>query len=279
METITNSETLHSKKFTIKEGFEIDRIAETKRIVDLVPFANYTVGSSNLFIILKQCLGSKDDQKMLEIFKRLSKYETYPSQVPRRVKKASPAEPSVKRRTRALFYLQDPEGEKTFFYCKIRIDTSTIPGAGLGVFAEEKIPKGSKVLYVGKPVTGDYTETYSYEVLEYDEETGAIASLVSSDEEDGSEQSSESGSEESLSTSSEGEKKSEVMFYIDSSNEKTSNWTRTINCKSKEGDNNFSSSQFMDQIILKAERDVQVGEELFLFYGAEYVTSHLTGDN
>ena len=253
----------------------VDEIVETKRMVDQVPSATYSIKSTNLFVILKQCLGARDDEKMLDLFQRLSKYESFPSQTPHRVKKAPLAEPSVKRRVKALFYSQDSKGEKKFFYSKVRIDTSTIPGAGLGVFAEENIPAGSKVLYVGKPVTGDYIETYSYEVLEYDEETGAVESPEPSDS--SSDAGSETNSdEESSSSASSSEKKSNVLFFIDASNEKTSNWTRSINCKSKEGENNFSASQFMDQIVLKAERDIKEGEELFLFYGEEYVSCHLT---
>ena len=140
-----------------------------------------------------------------------------------------------------------PSGRTTFY--KMKIAPSTINGAGMGVFSVDFIPKGAKGVYRGvirNAKNADFL--YSWCVREFDPVTG------------------------------EGEK---ITHYIDASNPnpKVSNWTRYVNCGLTSNDNNFVCEQQYKKILYISERDIQIGEELFIDYGEEYRTNNLNIDD
>lgn len=122
---------------------------------------------------------------------------------------------------------------------------STIPGAGMGIFAVDPIPKGASIQYKGLK-KGEKTANhfYSWEVRTYDPETGK------SDDKD-------------------------VLYYIDASDVKYSNCTRTVNCGMTKSANNMDAIQRRGKFFYVALRNIKPGEELFVDYGEEYRTVNL----
>jgi FkbM family methyltransferase len=130
----------------------------------------------------------------------------------------------------------------------IKIKASNIPNAGKGAFAIQQIPKHTFVgIYLGKiQNTYDEGERYTY-----------------------------------TSINSKGETK-----YINAEDLETSNWTRYINCSTNYEDNNIISYScrhhtlykdhnnndisFDGCIMLFTERQINTGEELYLYYGEGY---------
>ncbi len=143
---------------------------------------------------------------------------------------------------KAKFYIPQ---EKKYRYLKIKLAPSTIPNAGLGVYAVDDIPKDAKALYKGvkKSMTrGNYI--YSWIIYEYDTVTGNSITL-------------------------------KEMYLIDATNKKYSNWTRYVNCGMKKKDNNMDSIQKFDKIYYFAKKNIPSGQELFIDYGTGYRRSNL----
>ena len=130
----------------------------------------------------------------------------------------------------------------------IQIKESNITNAGNGVFVTQKIPKHTFVgIYLGKiQNTYDKSERYTY-----------------------------------TSINSKGEK-----IYINAEDLETSNWTRYINCSINYEDNNlmsyscrhptiykdnnYNSISFDGCIMLFTKKEIDIGEELYLYYGEGY---------
>jgi len=138
----------------------------------------------------------------------------------------------------------------------VRIAPSSIPNAGMGVFATRDIKKG-EVLdeYVGKFLTPEqYAKKRSHKNYIWE-----------------------------LMTPSD-----EVIAYIDSGNKKYSNWTRFVNTPSKKSEANMiniqmnaTSEESKDKnkatynptgtaVFYCAKKDIKKGEELLIWYGEEY---------
>ena len=127
-----------------------------------------------------------------------------------------------------------------FMALRTLIKQSTIPGAGMGVYAVDKIPKGAEIRYTGvKKGENTANHYYSWEVKTYDPETGEP------DDED-------------------------VLYFIDASDIRYSNCTRTVNCGMTSKVNNMDAVQRFGKFYYIAMRDIKPGEELFVDYGEQY---------
>jgi len=138
---------------------------------------------------------------------------------------------------KAKFYIPD---ENKYKYIHLKIAPSTIPNAGMGVYAVDDIPKGASGLYRGikRPLRRG-NAYYSWIVYEYDMETGETIS-------------------------------NKEMFLLDATNKNTSNWTRYVNCGLKKRFNNMSCMQKFDKIYYYAIKNIKPGKELFIDYGKDY---------
>jgi len=135
--------------------------------------------------------------------------------------------------------------EKKYKYLRVKLAPSTIPNAGLGVYAVDEIPKDAKALYKGvkKSMTrGNYI--YSWIIYEYDTVSGNSTTM-------------------------------KELYLIDATNKKYSNWTRYVNCGMKKRDNNMDSIQKFDKIYYFAKKNIHPGQELFIDYGVGYRRSNL----
>jgi len=115
----------------------------------------------------------------------------------------------------------------------IQIKQSSI--AGLGCFATSKIPAGKTI--------GEYTGTIITE-----EESIRKRSAYMMTVQDGN----------------------KVLHVIDAANKKTSSWTRYINCCRHLGEQNAIFRQYKKKIYVRTMKDVEPGEEVLVFYGADY---------
>jgi SET domain-containing protein len=143
----------------------------------------------------------------------------------------------IDRIIKSKFYI--PSKDKYQIY-SLQIKKSTIPNAGLGVFANEFIPKGSACQYKGERKSLEKGNPYySWSIFEYNTIKGNPIS----------------GKE---------------LYLLDATNISKSNWTRYVNCGLKKNKNNLDSKQEFDQIYYYAIRDINPGEELFIDYGPGY---------
>lgn len=124
---------------------------------------------------------------------------------------------------------------------KMKIAPSTIPNAGMGVFAVDPIPKGAKGKYKGKIMDLNKGDPYySWIIYDYDPNTGVPYT------------------------------ENKELFLRDAHNPSQSNWTRYVNCGLKNKFNNMDIEQSFDHIYYFAKRDIKPGEELFVDYGPDY---------
>ena len=124
---------------------------------------------------------------------------------------------------------------------KLKIAPSTIPNAGMGVFALDKIPSGARGKYKGKVKALDKGDPYySWIIYDYDKNTGQPLP------------------------------ENKELFLRDAHNISQSNWTRFVNCGLKQKFNNMDIEQSFDHIYYFAKRDILPGEEIFVDYGPEY---------
>lgn len=128
---------------------------------------------------------------------------------------------------------------------RIEVRESLIPGAGMGAFALDVIPKGARVVYRGTRY-GNFNSCgdsrYSWVLYNYDDLTGKV------------------------NVGSDGRRIGSVIGYVDGS--RTGNWTRFVNCSRR--DDNLEVIQEYGTIFYRASREIQVGEELLIWYGQDY---------
>ena len=130
---------------------------------------------------------------------------------------------------------------KKYKYFKLLLAPSTIKGAGIGVFAVDKIPEGAKSIYKGIKKNEDNENLhYSWSVKEYNKKTGKA------------------------------DYGGEVLYYLDAFDIKESNWTRFVNCGKKSDDNNIDSEQIYNKIYYITLIDIEPKSELFIDYGDQY---------
>ncbi|CAF1016799.1 unnamed protein product [Adineta steineri] len=117
----------------------------------------------------------------------------------------------------------------------LKIMKSTIPGAGLGVFTMKEFSKNT---FFG-PYTGE-----RHRSTERANQSG-YAWTIEDDAGD-------------------------VYNYIDASDPHRSNWLRYVNCPIGQNDENLTAIQFNGEVYYRTLRDINAGEELFVYYGEEY---------
>ncbi|CAF0923232.1 unnamed protein product [Didymodactylos carnosus] len=61
-----------------------------------------------------------------------------------------------------------------------------------------------------------------------------------------------------------------VYNYVDANDPRRSNWLRYVNCPNKQENENLMAVQFNGELYYKTLRDIEAGEELFVYYGEEY---------
>ncbi|CAF4952303.1 unnamed protein product [Rotaria sp. Silwood1] len=116
----------------------------------------------------------------------------------------------------------------------IKISTSNIPTAGLGVFAIKEFPKNT---FFG-PYTGE-----RHRSTERANKSGYAWTIEDAE--------------------------GNVYNYIDASNPSHSNWLRYVNCPTRQVDENLIPVQFNGELYYQTSRDIKAGEELFVYYGEE----------
>jgi len=127
----------------------------------------------------------------------------------------------------------------------VTIGPSLIPHAGTGVIANELIPSGYCVQYLGRwvPVEKDPScdvSGYRWTVFRWDVATGEVLS------------------------------KRETAGFVDGVREAESNWPRFVNCSSSESSANIKQWQEWNKVFYGTSRDVQPGEELLAWYGPAF---------
>lgn len=137
---------------------------------------------------------------------------------------------------RAKFYM--PDG--TIRFLQVSVRPSGIKGAGMGAFCVDPIPKGAYTLYRGTMKNAEDADfAYSWVVLKYNVATGKT-----------------------------GDK---VLGYLDGSKkDRTTNFTRYVNCGQRSKDNNMACKQVFAQMRYIAVRDIQPLQEIFCDYGEGY---------
>lgn len=66
-------------------------------------------------------------------------------------------------------------------------------------------------------------------------------------------------------------RKDEVPYaYVDGRRRRKANWTRYVNCPRRKADANVDATQVGMRMVYFALRDIAAGEELLVWYGAEY---------
>jgi hypothetical protein len=222
-----------------------------------VPDVKYVIRARDLVKILSNSLDI-DLEKLASILNLMRDYENY-SLCRKPIECSQGSEIRAvkplfqKKETEGLFFIPKKKGRdwlnefvsKTlpgcYKYVRLTVAPSSIKGAGMGVFAVERIPKGAIGYYRGilkdEKCVNSY---YSWTVKQFDRKTGMI------------------------------EQPEEDVFYIDATNPKRSNWTRYVNCGVKRSQNNMEAEQIFDKIFYVATKTIEPGEELFIDYGVEY---------
>lgn len=120
----------------------------------------------------------------------------------------------------------------------LEIRDSTVKGAGKGVFTKKAIKKDTSLgEYKGKLLSIEAYKKkphhcdYIWEIMDEDDNT---------------------------------------IAYIDGGNKKYSNWTRYVNCPCTKKQNNIVPIQKRFKMFYYTNRDIEKGEELFVWYGPSY---------
>ena len=118
----------------------------------------------------------------------------------------------------------------------ILIKTSQIPEAGLGAFATTALPAGKRLgEYEGRVIT-----PAEYEALE---DRRYVWELKQEDA---------------------------IVAYVDGRPRRKANWTRYVNCPRHKSGENVEATQVGMRMVYFAKRDIEAGEELLVWYGADY---------
>lgn len=125
---------------------------------------------------------------------------------------------------------------------EVTIGPSLIPHAGTGVIANELIPNGMCVEYIGRWVPIEKNPAcdvsgYRWTVFRWDESTG------------------------------EPLPQRETAGFVDGVRESESNWPRFVNCSSNEDVANIAQWQEWRHVFYGTKRDILPGEELLVWYG------------
>lgn len=116
----------------------------------------------------------------------------------------------------------------------ITIKTSTIRGAGLGAFATCDIPKGSTIgEYLGKNKPPTYESSSAYMFSVYDG--------------------------------------NELYRVIDGKSKKYASWVRYVNTTPTDREANCYFFQYQKRIFIRTKKNVPAGQEIFAYYGDDYV--------
>ncbi|CAM4829194.1 unnamed protein product [Rotaria magnacalcarata] len=117
----------------------------------------------------------------------------------------------------------------------VYIAKSSLPNAGLGVFASRRIMRFSYFGPYGgfkrNPHLTQGTNSYAWNVPD---------------------------------------KSGNIMYQIDASDPKSSNWLRFINCPNNFTQRNLMSLVYHGDIFYLSIRNIEVGEELLVYYGDDY---------
>lgn len=150
--------------------------------------------------------------------------------------------PFTTLKVEGLFF--NPDTDK-YFTVRLVITKSLIEAAGMGVFAEEEIPKGAFAYYRGE-IKNEETHNghYSWTVRKWDYEG------FSPDEAD-------------------------PVYYQDATELKTSNWCRYVNCPNHGVKCNIEVDQYYGHVRYVASENIAPGDELFIDYGPEYRVSNI----
>jgi len=138
-----------------------------------------------------------------------------------------------------VFKWESKKGSKPPYYIKIK--KSTIPGAGLGAFANCDIP--SNVIigeYLGKIYTKNEDPNSAYKFAVWDE-----------NDED------------------------KLVKIIDGRYKKYSSWVRYVNTTQTDKEANCVFDQQNRRIFLRSKKNIPKGQELFAWYGEEYINELL----
>ena len=127
----------------------------------------------------------------------------------------------------------------------ITIGPSLIPHAGTGVIANDLIPKGYCVEYIGRwvPIESDPkcdVSGYRWTVFRWDESTGEVLPGR------------------------------QTAGFVDGQREAESNWPRFVNCSSSESTANIVQWQEWKHVYYGSRRDILPGEELLVWYGPAF---------
>lgn len=118
----------------------------------------------------------------------------------------------------------------------IQIKPSLIPDAGMGAFAAAPLAAGQRLgHYEGRLIT-----PAEYEALE---DRRYVWELKRDDE---------------------------PFAYVDGRPRRKANWTRYVNCPRYRSEENVEATQVGMKMVYFAKRDIAPGEELLVWYGAEY---------
>lgn len=225
------------------------------------PECNYNIPAAKLVEILQAHGFGKSAKdggyKLFEsIFTELRSYEDYSvlnspckSKAVEEVHQTEP--PFEQKIVNALFWVPklSSSGSKKrggYKYLKVRLAPSNIKAAGIGAYAIDPIPKGSRGVYKGIPLKEKHANMYySWTVKSFDPETG------------------------------EADEADDPLYYVDATKLEVSNWTRYVNCGMRKKFNNFDSDQLYDKFFYVATRNIEKDEELFIDYGESYRVDNL----
>lgn len=136
----------------------------------------------------------------------------------------------------------DPQ-TKVYFFVPLVIDKSTIGLAGMGVYTEAEIPKGSRGFYRGT-VKSEKAQNphYSWTINSW---------------------------------SDSGKQQTDIEYFKDATSLNHSNWARFVNCPNHGVKCNMKMKQRFHNIFYEATEDIPPGSELFVDYGDGYREDNL----
>lgn len=199
--------------------------------------------------LVAELIKNQPIKKRIDVFNALRKYEIGHSEQSKKLADIPVKEqklitsPFENLRVVALFF--QPLTEK-YFSVPLVIKPSLIEAAGMGVFAEQKIPKGAFSYYRGLIKSEDAQNGhYTWIIREWDRQSG-----FAPDDAD-------------------------TVYYTDATDLRTSNWCRYVNCPSHGVKCNIQVDQYFGHVKYVASEDISPGDELYIDYGPEYRFSNI----